>query len=153
VVTEDEEGNQIKRLRNLVFGTASDRPDGLPNIRRRLLHPAWIKAGVALQVLDAAGKPVKDRKGKLVMRPKYTGLQALRHFAISSWLRTCNGDFKAVQIRAGHATLALTLDTYGHLLSTKDRDQIGAAEKLVFGSLPTKNGDFADTSARKPQQS
>jgi integrase len=69
----------------------------------------------------------------VVMRPKYTGLHALRHFAISSWLRTCNGDFKAVQTRAGHATLVLTLDTYGHLLSTNDRDQIDAAEKLVLG--------------------
>ncbi len=132
VVVEDEEGNEIRRPRTLVFAP-SHRPDGLPNIRRRLLWPAWIEAGVAVPVLDAAGKPIKDSKGKPVMRPKYTKPNCLRHFAISSWLRTCNGDFKAVQKRAGHATLTLTLDTYGHLLSTKDRDQIEAAEKLVLG--------------------
>jgi hypothetical protein len=51
----------------------------------------------------------------------------------SDRLRTCGGDFKAMHKRAGHATLALTLDLYGHLLSTKDRDQIAAAEKLVLG--------------------
>jgi integrase len=133
IVTQDDGGNQIRRPRNLVFGTAADRPDGLPNIRRRLMIPAWIKAGVARPVLDAAGKPVKDRKGQPVMRAKYTGAHALRHFAISSWLRTCNGDFKAVQTRAGHATLTLTVNLYGHLLSTKDGDQIDAAEKLVLG--------------------
>jgi integrase len=92
-----------------------------------------VKAGVALPVLDAKGRPVVDDDGKPVMRPKYTGLRCLRHFAISSWLKTCNGDFKAVQTRAGHATLALTLDTYGHLLDGNNGDQIAAAEKLVFG--------------------
>jgi integrase len=133
VVTKDEDGNETKRPRKLVFGTASDRPDGLANIRRRLLAPAMVKAGVAVPVLDGERKPVLDQDGQPVMRPKYSGLHCLRHFAISSWLKTCNGDFKAVQIRAGHATMALTLDTYGHLLSTRDRDQIDAAEKLVLG--------------------
>jgi integrase len=133
IVTKDDEGNKIRRPRTLVFGTASDRPDGLPNIRRRVLEPATIKAGVALPVLDAAGKPVLDEKGRAVMQAKYTGLHCLRHFAISSWLKTCGGDFKAVQTRAGHATLALTLDTYGHLLDVNDGDQIAAAERLVLG--------------------
>jgi integrase len=96
--------------RKLVFGTASDRPDGLANIRRRVFIPAMAKAGLS-----------------------YTGLHCLRHFAVSSWLRTCCGDFKAVQVRAGHATLGLTLDTYGHLLDTNDGDQIAAAERLVLG--------------------
>ena len=39
----------------------------------------------------------------------------------------------AVQIRAGHARLALTLDTYGHLLDAQDGDRLAAAEKLVLG--------------------
>ena len=130
VVTADG----ISRPRKLVFGTATDRPEGLPNIRRRLLGPAWIKAGVAAPVLDAAGVPVMDRNGNPLVAPKYTGAHCLRHFAISSWLRTCNGDFKAVQVRAGHATLALTLDTYGHLLDTNDGHQIDAAEQLVLAA-------------------
>ena len=134
IVTKDEDGSEARRPRKLVFGTASDRPDGLPNIHRRLIGPAMVKAGVALPVLDGRSKPVVDKDGKPVMRPKYKRpLHCLRHFAISSWLKTCNGDFKAVQTRAGHATLALTLDTYGHLLDANDGDQIAAAEKLVLG--------------------
>ncbi len=96
--------------RELVFGTGSDRPDGLPNLQRRVVEPLLAKTGV-----------------------KHYGLHAFRHFAISSWLKTCGGDFKAVQVRAGHATLALTLDTYGHLLDANDGDQIAAAERLVLG--------------------
>jgi integrase len=133
-VTKDEDGSEVRRPRKLVFGTASDRPDGLPNIHRRLIGPAMVKAGVALPVLDGSGKPVVDKDRKPVMRPKYNRpLHCLRHFAISSWLKTCGGDFKAVQTRAGHATLALTLDAYGHLLDTNDGDQIAAAERLVLG--------------------
>jgi integrase len=129
-----EDGKEQRRPRTLVFGTASDRPDGLANIRRRLLGPAMIKAGVVVRALDHDGKPVVDKDGKPVMAPKYTGLHCLRHFAISSWLKTCGGDFKAVQARAGHATLALTLDTYGHLLDNAGEvDQLAAAEKLVLG--------------------
>jgi integrase len=96
--------------RLLVFGTRTDRPDALTNLQRRVVDPLLTKAKV-----------------------KHYGLHAFRHFAISSWLKTCGGDFKAVQTRAGHATLALTLDTYGHLLDANDADQIAAAERLVLG--------------------
>jgi integrase len=96
--------------RTLVFGTRNNRPDLAPNIQMRLVDPLLAKAGV-----------------------KHYGLHAFRHFAVSSWLKTCGGDFKAVQVRAGHATLALTLDTYGHLLDSNDGDQIAAAERLVLG--------------------
>lgn len=134
IKTKDEDGNEIRRPRALVFGTSTDRPDRLSNIHRRLIGPAMVRAGVALPALDANGKPVKDKNGKPVMRPKYKKpLHCIRHFAISSWLKTCGGDFKAVQARSGHATLALTLDTYGHLLDVNDGDQIAAAERLVLG--------------------
>jgi hypothetical protein len=37
-------------------------------------------------------------------------------------------------IRAGHSTLALTLDTYGHLLPRDDDHQrIAAAERALLG--------------------
>jgi integrase len=54
------------------------------------------------------------------MQPKYLGLHCLRHFAISTWLRSCNGDFKLAQRWAGHATMAMTTDRYGHLLPRQD---------------------------------
>jgi integrase len=133
-ITYSEDGEKRQRPRTLVFGTGTDRPDTLPNIRARLLAPAMVKAGVAVPVLDDAGKPVKDEDGKPVMRPKYGGLHCLRHYAISAWLRTCEGDFKLAQHWAGHATLALTLDTYGHLLPRRDgHEMMRAVASDLFG--------------------
>ena len=100
---EDREKRQKPHV--LVFGTATDQPDTLPNLRSRVLAPAMVAAGVSLPVLDDAGKPTKDKDGKPITRPKYTSLHSLRHYAISAWLRTCDGDFKRVQSWARHATL------------------------------------------------
>ena len=123
VISKDGDGNQISRPRKLVFGTATDRPDGLANIRRRLLGARLDqgrRGGAAARCRRASRS--KDRKGKPVMQPKYTGLHCLRHFAISSWLRRrAAATSRPVQTRAGHATLALTLDTYGHLLDAQGR--------------------------------
>jgi len=67
------------------------------------------------------------------MRPKYSGLHSLRHYAISSWLKTCNSDFNRVQSWAGHATLAGTWDTYGHLFPRHDDHELSAAaERDLF---------------------
>ena len=133
-ITYDDAGEKRQRPATLVFGTGADKPDGLANIRRRVLEPIAIKAGVTVPALDAAGKPIKDKGGKPTVRPKYPGLHCLRHFAISSWLPICAGDFKLVQTWAGHATLAMTLDRYGHLLPRKDGHKIMAAvQRNLFG--------------------
>jgi integrase len=96
--------------RKLVFGTRSDRPDSLSNLRRRLLEPMLSAAGV-----------------------HHYGLHAFRHYAISSWL-SAGIDLKQCQRWAGHSTLALTLDTYGHLLPRRDDHQrIADAERGLFG--------------------
>jgi integrase len=78
------------------------------NIVQRTLHPVQIAAGITKV----------DGKGRAV--PKYTGLHCLRHF-YASWCinRKKEGGLelppKLVQERLGHATLAMTMDTYGHL--------------------------------------
>jgi len=57
--------------------------------------------------------------------PRYTGLRALCHF-FASWyiIRKAAGGLellpKIVQARRGHSTLAMTMDTYGHLFRTSD---------------------------------
>jgi integrase len=95
--------------RALVFGTASDRPDMLGNLQRRLLAPLCASAG----------------------GPRYSW-HALRHYAISTWLQSCRGDFKLVQTWAGHGTLSQTLDRYGHLIPRDgDHDVIAAAERAL----------------------
>ena len=135
VITKDGDGNKISRPRKLVFGTATDRPGRFgqhPTSAARACLDQGRRGAAAARCRRGAGG--RTGKGNPVMQPKYTGPHCLRHFAISSWLRTCGGDFKAVQTRAGHATLALTLVTYGHLLDGRDGDQIAAAgRKLVLG--------------------
>jgi integrase len=80
------------------------------------------------------GKPVLDDDGNPVMKPRYAGLHALRHF-YASWCinRKADGGLelsaKLVQERLGHATLAMTTDTYGHLFpSADDGAEMAAAE-------------------------
>jgi integrase len=131
--------------RALLFGTGTDRPDMLGNLQHRLLSPLQIEAGVAEPVIGDGGKPVLEpvmRRGKPVlvdgepqmrpvMRAKYTW-HALRHYAISSWL-AARIDLKTVQAWAGHATLAMTLDTYGHLIPRDDdHDRIATAERALL---------------------
>jgi hypothetical protein len=45
---------------------------------------------------------------------------------------------KVVQERLGHATLAMTMDTYGHLFPVQvDTEQLNAAELRVISSSPS----------------
>jgi integrase len=132
-ITYREDGEKRQRPATLVFGTGRDKPETLPNIRARLLAPAMIRAGVSIPALDDAGKPVKDKDGKPVMRSKYPGIHSLRHYAISSWL-AAGLDLKLCQRWAGHATLALTLDTYGHFIPRRDEHaMMAAAERALLG--------------------
>jgi integrase len=96
--------------RALVFGTASDKPDMLGDLQRRLLMPLTAKAGV----------------------PRYSW-HSLRHYAVSAWLAS-GIDPKTAQHWAGHSTLTLTLDTYGHMIPrTDDHQRIAAAELALLG--------------------
>ena len=86
------------------------------------LIPVMIAAGVVTSTGEA----------------KYTGLHALRHF-YASWCinRRAEGGLelspKLVQARLGHATLTMTMDTYGHLFPrTDDGAELIAAEKLLL---------------------
>ena len=45
-ITYRDDGEKKQRPATLVFGTGTDRPDGLANLRRRVLEPTVIKAGV-----------------------------------------------------------------------------------------------------------
>ena len=59
---------------------------------------------------------------------------ALRHFAISSWIEK-GLQPKQIQRLAGHASIQLTFDTYGHLFKdqTAERDAIRAIEGELVG--------------------
>jgi len=95
------------------------------NILQRHWHPLQLAAGVTVRTIDDKGNPM--------MRPKYSGLHALRHF-FCSWCAARPQDgglglpLKTVQFRMGHSTLAMTADRYGHLFPSQDDTEVLAAE-------------------------
>ena len=98
----------------------------------RGLLPAQIRAGITVETGDV------DQDGKPVLRAKYGGMHALRHF-YASWLinRPQDGGLglppKMVQERLGHATINLTMDTYSHLFAREDdADELAAAEEALL---------------------
>jgi integrase len=128
---KDEAGEPVKIL-DLVFPNGTGKVEQLNNILRRGLHPAWLKAGVAVDTGEV------DKKGKPILAPKYTGMHALRHW-FASWCinRKEDGGLglppKIVQERMGHSTIALTMDRYSHLFPRDDdADELAAAERAFF---------------------
>ena len=87
----------------LVFPTASGRINVHNNLVRAL------KATMR-------GTELTDNNGE----PKYTGLHALRHFYASWCINPIDRGGqglppKVVQVRLGHSSIVMTMDTYGHL--------------------------------------
>src|ERR1700730_14566051 len=120
-----KEGNVAgpKREPGLVFPTGTGSPENHANLITRGLIPACIAAGVTKPDANA----------------KYTGLHALRHF-YASWCINSKDDgglgvsAKEPQERWGHSTIAMTLDTYGHLFPRgDDGSELAAAEKALLG--------------------
>jgi integrase len=106
----------------LVFPNGVGRINRWNDIVQRGLMPAMVAAGIV------------DRNG----RAKYTGLHSLRHF-YASWCinRRVDGGLelplKVVQARLGHATIAMTADTYGHLFPRGDDGaELAAAERAFL---------------------
>lgn len=122
----------------LAFPNGAGNIESHANIVNRGLHPAMIRAGVVVPVLDVKGKPVMGEDGEAVVKPKYTGLHALRHF-YASWCinRRADGGLelppKNVQKRLGHSTIQMTLDTYGHLFPAGDEGaELEAGERALM---------------------
>ncbi|TPW27799.1 site-specific integrase [Martelella alba] len=117
---------------DLVFPNGKGNIEQLNNIVRRGLQPAEIAAGIAFDT----GK--KDKRGEPIMKAKYPGLHALRHF-YASWCinRIEDGGLglppKLVQERMGHSTIGMTMDVYGHLFPRDDHgDELAAAEMALL---------------------
>src|ERR1700738_4597765 len=101
------------------------------------LHAAQLAAGVCTIFKDSDGRVMLGPDGNLVREVKYTGLHALRHF-FASWCinRKADGGMelppKVVQERLGHSTIAMTMDTYGHLFPRNDdSEELAAAERAL----------------------
>jgi integrase len=114
---------RVANPHELVFPTGRGKIESRGNLLNWVLWPTQIAAGV----VDAASKP------------KYKGLHALRHF-YASWCinRKVDGGLelpaKMVQERLGHASIMMTMDTYGHLFPSKDDGrELAQAELRLIG--------------------
>jgi integrase len=90
----------------LVFPNGAGNVETLPHLANRFFGPLQVACGITRPVDAAEGE-------KALQRPRY-GLHALRHF-YASWLIDQGFPPKRVQELMGHSTIAMTLDTYGHL--------------------------------------
>jgi integrase len=107
----------------LAFPSATGTPMSYSNLWNRFWKPLHAKAG-----LFDPGKP-RGQQGTLY------GMHIMRHFCASLWIEQGYNP-KRVQEMLGHATLAMTMDTYGHLFqdTAEGRKLVNAAEKSVMGT-------------------
>lgn len=127
----DADGKPVM-IHDLVFPNGLGKVENLNNLLKRGLHPLWITAGVTVETGET------DAKGKPVVEQKYSGLHCLRHW-FASWCinRKEDGGLalppKMVQERMGHSTIAMTMDTYGHLFPRDDDgSELAAAADFVL---------------------
>lgn len=117
----------------LVFPNTKGGVEAHSHLCHAALEPAWLRAGVSVPT----GKLSDD--GEPLLRPRYSGMHALRHF-YASWCinRRSDGGLelppKVVQERLGHSSIVMTMDTYGHLFPRgDDAAELAAAEASLFG--------------------
>jgi integrase len=89
------------------------------HLLRRKFYPLQIAAGVSDPVVINGVQKVDD-KGKAIVTARY-GLHSLRHAAASAWIKQ-RIDLKRLQTWMGHASVQITLDTYGHLIADDTGD-------------------------------
>jgi integrase len=116
----------------LVFANPDGEPRSHANIVQKGLVPAMIRAGVT-------SSSEKDEEGRPILKAKYSGMHALRHF-YASWLINRKEDgglglpVKMVQERLGHASIVMTMDVYGHLFPrSDDGTELAQAANILLG--------------------
>ena len=98
---------------DLVFPNTQGGVAEYVHVMRRRFRPLQVAAGVCNEV-------GKDRDGNPLLKARY-GLHSLRHAAASAWIKQ-RIDLKRLQVWMGHASIAITLDTYGHLIADAEGD-------------------------------
>jgi integrase len=109
----------------LMFPNERSKPMSQHRIIERFLA-VQIEAGLAID----SGKV--DAKSETIWKARY-GLHCLRHAAASAWIKQ-GIDLKRLQVWIGHATIQLTIDTYGHLITDAQGDAVlaGGAEAAIL---------------------
>jgi integrase len=114
----------------LVFPTSTGVVEYHANIMHRGFHPLQVACGMTRPTGET------DDEGQPILRAKY-GLHTLRHF-FASWLIDQGISLKKVQGMLGHATMAMTADTYGHLFPDLENDaaKMAEGERELLGPKP-----------------
>jgi integrase len=101
--------SKFKKADDLIFPNGEGNHIGHDNLVKRHFLPLFDK-------LEAAHK---DDPMNLPPPPRRFNWHALRHFAVSCWIEAGFAP-KTVQTFAGHASLQVTMDRYGHLFPNED---------------------------------
>jgi integrase len=104
--------SKFTNLDDLVFPNARGNYLSHDNFVKRRFRPLFGKLEKA-----HAENPKKHPKA-----PAYFNWHALRHFAISCWIEADLSP-KTVQTFAGHSSVQVTMDRYGHLFKSDDHKQ------------------------------
>jgi integrase len=101
--------SKFKTADDLIFPNSEGNHLGHDNVIKRRFLPLFDK-------LDAAHK---EAPANCAPAPRRFNWHALRHFAVSCWIEAGFAP-KTVQTFAGHASLQVTMDRYGHLFPDED---------------------------------
>ena len=111
--------SKFKKPDDLIFPNSEGNFVGHDNIVKRRFKPLFEKLEAGHKNDPASSPP-----------PRRFNWHALRHFAVSCWIEAGMTP-KTVQTFAGHASLQVTMDRYGHLFPNEDHkkamDQIAKA--------------------------
>jgi integrase len=105
--------SKFKRPDDLIFPNNKGNHVGHDNLVKRHFLPLFDK-------LEAA---YKDNPTNFSPPPRRFNWHALRHFAVSCWIEAGMTP-KTVQTFAGHASLQVTMDRYGHLFPSEDHKKV-----------------------------
>jgi len=103
---------------DLVFTSSFGKPIA-QSFRRNIWYPACYAAGMGDQV-------IRNYKPAFVNMPRF---HDLRHTSVALAINA-GAHPKAIQQRLGHASIAITMDRYGHLMAGMDAELAGDLDDL-----------------------
>ncbi len=106
----------------MIFASEVGKPLDVSNISGRYFKPCLLEAGLATLA--------KTAKGKETIKSKFR-MYDLRHTHATMLLRA-NVHPKIVSERLGHTSIALTLDTYSHVLPTMQETAVAALGPALY---------------------